>query len=162
MTPHRSSRLWTVGTALLVIFLIPSIPLADDAVPREAPNEPAVEFTYPNGSLGNIAEAFIEAFNTGDEGVVADFYAERKSEAALEKQSLNTQLYRYRSLYGLMGRLTPHSVLDLENSMIVLLVRSEKRGTWFKVGLELEDCVAGKLSHHYLRPAPPPDMIGRL
>jgi hypothetical protein len=157
MTPRRHNHLRTVGTAILVLFLIPSIPLADDAVPRETPSG----FAYPQGSPGEMAEAYIEAFNTGDEGVVAAFYTERESQAALDKQSIKTQLYQYRSLFAMMGKLTPHSVLDHENSMIVLLVRSEKRGTWFKVGIELETGGAGKLSHHYVRPAPPPTMIGR-
>ena len=161
MKPARDNCLWILGCAILVTFFFPSATLADENTGNAAVTKAVAGFEYPAGDTGDVAEAFLDAFNTGNEEVVADFYVAHETEATFEKRPLKEQLYRYKGLYKLMGTLVPHGVLELEKSEIVLLVKSEKRGTWFKVGFEFESGVSGQLENHYVRPVPPPNAVGK-
>jgi len=158
MRLNRHNMVRALGCAVMVIVLATSGAFADNS----SPNAMAGGFEYPAGSPAKIARAFVRAFNTGDETALADFCRTHESEAALEARSLKSQLYQYGSMSRMLGTLSPHSVTKRNQSKIVLLVRSEKLGTWFKVGVEMDKNLPGKAAHVYIRPAPAPEMLGQM
>ncbi|MEJ2720920.1 MAG: hypothetical protein P8181_07235 [bacterium] len=153
---HKNS-IWRFASAVFAIILAASGAFAAD----DSPNATGTAFEYPAGPPAEIARAFVAAFNAGDESAMADFCTTHQSETALEERSLKSQLYQFGGLCRMLGTISPFSVTDRSSSKIVLLVRSEKLGTWFNVGVEMDKNQAGKASHVYVRPAPPPEMIGR-
>jgi hypothetical protein len=157
MRLNRHNHLWVLGTAVFVIGLMAPGSFADDS----SPNATSSGFEYPGGSPAKIARAFVTAFNSGDETALADFCTTHESEAALEARSLKSQIYQYGGLCRMLGTISPYSVTKRNNSKIVLLVRSEKLGTWFNVGVEMDKDLPGKAAHVYVRPASAPEMIGR-
>ena len=157
MRLNRHNLVRVFGSAVMVIVLATSGSSADDS----SPNATSTGFEYPGGSPSKIARAFVQAFNTGDETALADFCTTHESEAALEARSLKSQLYQYGGMSRMLGTISPHSVTNRNSSKIVLLVRSEKLGTWFKVGVEMDKNLPGKAARVYVRPASAPEMIGR-
>lgn len=158
MRLDRHNIVRILGSAMMVVVLATSGTFADE----NSPNATGTGFVYPGGSPAKIARAFVQAFNTGDETALADFCVTHESDAALEKRSLKSQLHQYGSMSRMLGTLSPHKVTKRNNSKIVLLVRSEKLGTWFKVGVEMEKNLPGKAAHVYVRPAPAPEMLGQM
>ena len=158
MRLNRHKMVRVLGSAVMAIVLATSGTSADDS----SPNATATGFEYPGGSPARIARAFVQAFNTGDETALANFCTTHESEAALEARSVKSQIYQYGSMSRMLGTLSPHSVTKRNNSKIVLLVRSEKLGTWFRVGVEMDKNLPGKAAHVYVRPAPAPEMLGQM
>jgi hypothetical protein len=147
---ERSSKrraLAILGLSLL--FLTTSVCLFDA-------NVSAAGFSFPKGFLGQAAADYIDAFNSGNDSLVAEFHTVNFTEASFEKSSLNSRLYKYKSLYKMFGELEPVETMKKNSSKLVIRARSTKRGSWFEIGFETDKNAPGKLSHQYIRPASKP------
>ena len=83
------------------------------------------EFTYPDTRVGEIARAWIDQFNSGDDEQTRRFEETYRAESALKKRSVEDRIARYPQLRGMLGTLSPHTVLDQTPSGLKLLARSE-------------------------------------
>ena len=114
------------------------------------------EFAYPKGIAGEIAEAYIEVFSTGEDSLMTGFYETYLSEGAVEEHSVKTRVWEYHRLYGLFGELAPHQIIKNDKSVLVLLVKSEKLETWFHVSIEMDEAAPGLLLDMDVQPAARP------
>ena len=85
----------------------------------------------------------------------------RTVQEALRARKREVHTCRVGGMSRMLGTISPYSVTKRNNSKIVLLVRSDKLGTWFKVGVEMDKNLPGKAARIYVRPASAPEMIGR-
>ncbi len=117
----------------------------------------AEAFTYPDSRAGEIAQAWIEQFNSGDDEQTRRFEETYRAESALEKRSVEDRLARYPQLRGMLGTLSPHTVLDQTPNGIKLLARSGLMNMWLSLRFELEPEAPHKLKSLEVRPAADPD-----
>ncbi|RLC96201.1 MAG: hypothetical protein DRI46_14040 [Chloroflexi bacterium] len=134
---------------LSLLFLATSVCLFDSGAA-------AADFSFPKGFLGRAAADYIDAFNSGEDSLVAEFHTANFTETSFEIKSLNSRLYQYQSLHKMLGELEPYETVKKNKSKLVIRARSEKLGSWFEVGFEIDKSVPEKLSHHYIRPASKP------
>jgi hypothetical protein len=110
-------------------------------------------FDYSKGTAGEIAEAFIETFSTGEDSLMAGFFQSYLSERALEEHSVKTRVWEYQRLFSLFGKFTPHKIIKDEELNLVLQVKSEKLGTWFHLNIEMDEAAPGFLLDVDFQPA---------
>ena len=146
---NRSSGQVTAILGLTLLFLTASVCLSGSAAN-------AAGFSFPKGYLGTTAAKYIDAFNSGNDSLVAEFHTSNFTEASFEKKSLNSRLYKYQSLYKMFGELEPYETLKKSNSTLVIRARSEKLGSWFEIGFEADESAPNKLARQYIRPASRP------
>jgi hypothetical protein len=145
--PSKRRVLAILGLSLL--FLTTSVCLFDADVS-------AAGFSFPKGFLGQAAADYIDAFNSGNDSLVAEFHTVHFTEASFERKSMNSRLYKYKSLYKMFGELEPVETVKRNNSLLVIRARSEKLGSWFEIGFEADGTEPEKLSHQYIRPTSKP------
>jgi len=116
----------------------------------------AAGFSFPEGFLGQAAADYIDAFNSGNDSLVAEFHTSHFTEASFEQKSMNSRLYQYQSLYKMFGELDPQETVKSNSSKLVIRARSEKLGSWFEIGFEVDENSPQKLGHQYIRPASKP------
>jgi hypothetical protein len=124
-----------IAGAILLLGTLPGIVAADEVK----------GFDYPKGAAGEIAEAFIETFSTGEDSLMAEFFETCLSEAAVREDSVKTRVWEYHRLYSLFGELIPHKIIKNEEFNLVLRVKSEKLETWFHLNIEMDRAAPGFL-----------------
>lgn len=117
----------------------------------------AGEFEYPEDRAGDIAEAYITAFSSGQDSLMAVFQDTFLSTDARERHSIGERLWQYRSLYAMLGALSPERVVTREDTTLVLLAKSEELGTWFHVNIELDDGTPRMVRRLLVEPAARPE-----
>jgi hypothetical protein len=131
------------GSCLIVLGVLPgTIELAAGA-----------EFAYPPGAAGVIAADYIETFSTGKDSLLTAFFESYLSERAAEMQPVKTRVWECHRLYSLFGVLAPQELIENDESLLVLRVKSEKVGTWFQVSFEMDVDAPGKLLDVDFEPA---------
>jgi CubicO group peptidase (beta-lactamase class C family) len=115
-------------------------------------------FTFPDTRAGEMAKAYIEALNTGDEETLRAFYADHYAEASLAERPPKERATRAVGLHGQMGRLIPALVTDEDKDSITITVRSEKLKMWLSCTFQLEQQEPHKLATVMIRPSSPPEM----
>ena len=117
---------------------------------QENDGKEAAAFNFPDDRAGTIAEAFITTFNSGEQATVSDFLSTYTSEE--RREEMEKELWAYKRLFELLGTLTPQSVVDSKEADIVVLVRSEAVGSYFNVGISLDEGAPAMLDEHFIRP----------
>lgn len=148
-TANRPAGRVATILGLALLFLTASVCLSVSA-------SAAAGFSFPKGYLGTAAAKYIDAFNSGDDNLVAEFHTVYFTEASFETKSMNSRLYKYQSLYKMFGELEPVETLKKSNSTLVIRARSEKLGSWFEIGFETDKSEPNKLAHQYIRPTGKP------
>ena len=69
-----------------------------------APAGDTNEFAYPDSRAGEIARAWIDQFNSGDDEQTRRFEETYRAESALKKRSVDERLARYPQLRGCSAR----------------------------------------------------------
>ena len=117
------------------------------------------EFTYPDSRVGEIARAWVEQFNSGDDEQTRRFEETYRAESALKKRSIEDRIARYPQLRGMLGTLIPHSVIEETPSGLKLLARSGSMDMWLSLRFDLEPEAPHKLKSIEVRPATDPDAV---
>ncbi len=93
--------------------------------------------TLPSTAAGQRVAAYIKAFNTGDEQVMRNFFAENVSTPALERRSLDERVGIYKQMRGNMETMELRRVLEANDAAITVLIQTRK-GQWFEIGFQFE------------------------
>jgi len=151
MKRHVTIRTKSALLALATLFIVG----VTVGMPCQAAGD-SKSFEYPEGRMGDVAAIFLHAFDSDGDAAIADFHKTYLSEAALKAHPLDQQLWRYNSMAGMLGTLTPQKVVEKKASSLVLLVKSEEIGTYFHLGLEFNDAKPKMLDDFFIRPAAKP------
>ncbi len=100
---------------------------------------------------------WIEQFNSGDDEQTRRFEETYRAESALKKRSVDERLARYPQLRGMLGTLSPHTVLAVTPNGLTLLARSGLMNMWLSLEFDLESEPPHKLKSLEVRPAADPD-----
>ncbi len=76
---------------------------------------------------GKIVQAYIEAFNSGDEGKMRTFFLENISKEGLAQRPAEARLERYRMMKTEMQSLKLEKVLSVEHQKIAVLLENGKK-----------------------------------
>ncbi len=91
----------------------------------------------PDTIAGQRVAAYIKAFNTGDDGVMRQYFANNISAAALEQRPIDARIEIYREMRGNMGLLQVRRVKEASESAVTVLFQTTKGG-WFEIGFQFE------------------------
>jgi CubicO group peptidase (beta-lactamase class C family) len=91
----------------------------------------------PDTIAGQRVAAYIKAFNTGDDGVMRQFFANNISTTALEQRPIDARIEIYRDMRGNMGELQFRRVKEASESAVTVLFQTTKGG-WFEIGFQFE------------------------
>ena len=133
----------------ILVFIVAALLTAGKAAPTR--------FEYPEDRVGDIAEAYITAFSSGQDSLMVVFQDTFFSRLARERYPVDEQLWRYRRLYAMLGALSPERVVASEETTLVLLAKSEALGTWFHVNIELDDGTPRMVRRLLVEPAARPE-----
>lgn len=84
----------------------------------------ARQVELPETPAGRCADAYLDAFNSGDERQMRDFTRQYRKESYLQKNPIEKIIERYRTIHGAAGALTPIRILQSSEYELVLLVRA--------------------------------------
>lgn len=98
--------------------------------------EPAAA-PLPDSPAGRCAEAYVRAFNGGDEAV-REFEVKFRSAAALKDRPLEARVRAYHDLKKEWGGLEPHSVLNAKGGGIVVLMKTVPAAQWLVAEFQFE------------------------
>jgi len=115
-------------------------------------------FIFPDTRAGEMAKAYIEALNTGDETALEEFYTSHYAAASLAKRPPKERATRAVGLHGQMGRLIPAVVTGESDYSVTVTARSEKLNMWLSCTFQLEDQEPYKLASVMIGPGSPPEM----
>ncbi len=113
---------------------------------REEASADARTATFPDTPAGRIAEAFIAAFNSGDENEMRVFSETHRSKSALESKSMKDRLEQYRELHGDWGRLDVRSVESSDERNVTVTVKPERGFSGLAMTFQFENAPPHKLS----------------
>ncbi|MEE8459701.1 MAG: serine hydrolase domain-containing protein, partial [Phycisphaerales bacterium] len=116
------------------------------------------EFAYPDSRAGEVARAWIEQFNSGDDEQTRRFEETYRAESALKKRSVDERLARYPQIRGRFGTLSPHTVLAVTPDGLTLLARSGLMNMWLSLEFALESEPPHKLKSLEVRSVADPDI----
>ena len=133
-----------------VIIILISAAMAAVAL-AQAPR--AVEL--PNSEAGQRVAAYLKAFNSGDEKLMRDFFANNVTAASLERRSIDERLQFYRQMRDDMQSLEARRVLGASESAVTLLAQT-KGGDWLEFRFEFEGQPPHKLMSIAIEDAEPP------
>lgn len=91
----------------------------------------------PDTPAGKLVAAYLKAFNSGDDKVMADYFAKHLAKSALEKVPVEDRVKRYRGMYDDLQGLEFQRVLEAESSKIQIVAKT-KGGGMVKLSFELE------------------------
>jgi CubicO group peptidase (beta-lactamase class C family) len=112
-----------------LLFLL-TVALYTAAQKADAPRLPATE-------AGQRVEAYIKAFNSGDEQTMRAFISNNIADASLKRRSIADRIQVYKEMLGNMKKLELHRVLEASPSAITALFQTGK-GEWVEFSFEFE------------------------
>jgi D-alanyl-D-alanine carboxypeptidase len=120
-----------VSKKIVVVWLaILSMPLAFKAQTADSPK-------LPDTAAGQRVAAYIKAFNTGNDVVMRQYFADNISATALEQRPIDARVEIYREMRGNLGELQPRRVKDASESAVTVLFQTTKGG-WVEIGFLFE------------------------
>ena len=119
---------------------------------RDEESADARTVTFPDTPAGRIAEAFIAAFNSGDEDKMRVFSETHRSKSALESKSMKDRLEQYRELHGDWGRLDVRSVESSDERNVTVTVKPERGFSGLAMTFQFENAPPHKLSEIRITP----------
>ncbi len=109
----------------------------------------------PGSEAGRRVAAYLKAFNSGDEKLMREFFANNVAPASLERRPIDARLQVYRQMRGEFQTLDPRRILKADDASITLLLQA-KGGNWLEVGFEFEAEPPHKLLGLRIEDADPP------
>jgi D-alanyl-D-alanine carboxypeptidase len=100
----------------------------------------------PNTQAGQRVAAYLKAFNSGDEGLMRDFFNQNVAPAALQQRPVEARIGVYREMRANIEAMELRRVLEAREDFISILVQT-KKGEWLNVGFEFET----ETPHKFLR-----------
>ena len=140
---------------ILLVSLSLLLPTLSRSVSCEERDGEGGQAIFPKTPAGRSAAGWLEAFNSGDAGVMNRFYLDHASDALLARRSEEERMNMYLNVYGQTGSITLHRILLEKPDRMSFLVRSEK-GEWLETSLRFGEG-SGKLDGIMFRPSAPPD-----
>jgi CubicO group peptidase (beta-lactamase class C family) len=134
----------SVFTLLLVAVLVPLATAAQDAAPQKLPDTQA----------GRRVEAYVEAFNAGEEKM-RRFFTDNVSPEALQQRPLEARLGVYRNVHGRLGAIKLSRILKSSESSIAALFEMEN-GDWVEIDFEFEPAPPHRFLSLRVEDAEPP------
>jgi len=113
---------------------------------REAESAEARTAKFPDTPAGRTAQAFIAAFNSGDEDEMREFAERHRSKSALEAKTMEERLEQYRELHGDWGRLEVRSVESHDERNLTVTVKPKRGYSGLALSFQFEDAAPHKLS----------------
>lgn len=117
-----------------VIFIVAAIGLRASGAP--SPPFPPAQSLLPQTSAEKAAEAYVKAFNAGEEAM-KDFLEKFFAKDALQRAPLEARLARYRQIKGQLGILKPEKAVESGPNFFGLTVRAEN-GQLLRLDFEFE------------------------
>jgi hypothetical protein len=97
----------------------------------------------PKTKAGECVQAYVAAFNAGEQAI-REFESARRSEAALKERSVDSRVESYRSLKQQWGTLKVHCVVDAEGEeRIGVLIQTTPSAQWLACDFQFD--APGKL-----------------
>lgn len=87
------------------------------------------EAKLPDTAAGRIAEAYLKAFNSGDEKVMKEFFLNNLSKTSLANRPMEDRLKIYRQIHDDLGDLELESVGEAGNEGITVTTKAKKGGS---------------------------------
>ena len=119
---------------------------------REEESADARTVTFPDTPAGRIAQAFIAAFNSGDENKMRVFSERQRSKSALESRSMKDRLEQYRELHSDWGRLEVRNVESYDERNLTVTVKPERGFSALEISFHCESAPPNKLSEIRITP----------
>ncbi len=119
---------------------------------REEESADARTVTFPDTPAGRVAQAFIAAFNSGDENKMRAFSETHRSKSALESRSMKDRLEQYRELHSDWGRLEVRSVESSDEQNATVTVKPERGFSGLTLTFQCENAPPYKLSELRVTP----------
>ncbi len=119
---------------------------------RDEESADARTVTFPDTPAGRIVQAFIAAFNSGDEDEMRVFSETHRSKSALESKSMKDRLEQYRELHSDWGRLDVRSVESSDERNVTVTVKPERGFSGLEMTFQFESAPPHKLSEIRIRP----------
>jgi CubicO group peptidase (beta-lactamase class C family) len=139
------SDLSTMTRILCIVLSIAMSAIAQATKPIELPDSPP----------GRIVNAYVKAFNSGDEQAMRNFFANNVSPSALAQRPIEARLEVYRQMHGNMGAIEIRRVSAARNDEVVVLVQT-RRGDWFEFGFQFDTAPPNKLRGLRVQDSDPP------
>lgn len=117
---------------------------------EESPDDPTV--TFPDTPVGRIAQAFVGAFNSGDESKMRAFAETHRSKSALESASMKERLDYYRELYTDWGQLVVRNVESYDERHLTLTVKPQQGFSGLSLTFRCENAPPNKLEEIGITP----------
>lgn len=114
-------------------------------------------FEYPSTTAGQIAKAYLEAFNSGDREKLRAFEETYRSAGALQKRPVDQRVARLLALREQTGNLEPARVLRETPNSLTITVRAAKAGMWADCTFSIEEEPPHKLVSVAIMPGAAPD-----
>jgi CubicO group peptidase (beta-lactamase class C family) len=91
----------------------------------------------PNTQAGQRVAAYLKAFNSGDEGLMRDFFNQNVSPASLQQRPVEARIGVYRGMRANIETMELRKVLEAREDFLSILVQT-KKGEWLNIGFECE------------------------
>jgi CubicO group peptidase (beta-lactamase class C family) len=117
----------------------------------------ADSFSYPQTRAGEIARAYFEAFNSGDQEKMRAFEEMYRSAAALEKRPADERVVRKMQLREQTGNFDPAKVLTEKPNSLIITVHAAKADVWLNCTFSIEEEAPHNLISVAIMPGSAPD-----
>jgi D-alanyl-D-alanine carboxypeptidase len=81
-------------------------------------------FAYPTTPTGRQVEAYVTAYNSGDDELMKRFFAQHVAQSALAAVPLDVRIERYRQMHERTGKLLPRKLLKESPGLVRILVHT--------------------------------------
>lgn len=139
-------RRFAAVAAVVVLCLVSSPAAADEA------------FVFPDSKAGEIAKAFLQAFNSGDAEAVKAFTLEYRSTASQANRPLDERVARTLAMLEQLGELEAVVIKEQGENFLVLVVHAEKVDMYLEQRFDLDDAEVDKLAMMSMKPTGPPEL----
>ncbi len=113
---------------------------------RDEESADARTVTFPDTPAGRIVQAFIAAFNSGDEDEMRVFAEHHRSKSALESKSMQARLEQYRGLHSDWGKLDVRNVASSDERNLTVTVKPERGFSGLAMTFQCENAPPNKLN----------------
>ncbi len=119
---------------------------------QEEESDDARTVTFPDTPAGRVAQAFIAAFNSGDENKMRVFSESRRAKSSLESRTMDERLEQYRQLHGDWGRLDVRNVKSYDELNLTVVVKPERGFSGLALTFSCENAPPNKLNEIRITP----------
>ncbi len=133
MNQQRRTRVCAM--VLLPLALLYLVGPAKSTDPHSTPTD---QVELPQTPAGRCANAYLDAFNSGNEQQMRDFTQQYRKASYLQKNPIEGIIERYRTIQATAGVLTPTRILQSSDNELAVLVRSSRAPGFAEVRFKVE------------------------